>query len=975
MFSKKNYFSNDGTLFYRLNVAMRRKIILAIIILTSLASHNQLLAQSNKGAIRGKITDKKNGEALPGVNVVVKGTARGAATDFEGKFAIPELNSGDYQLDISLIGYKQVQRTGVKVTAGATTEINLQLEETLLALGQEVVIIGERPLFSIDETATRRTISRAEIEKAVVEDVTDVVATQVGVVQSDDEIHIRGGRSYENAFLLDGVSVQDPLAGTGFGLNLSAEAIEEVEVLTGGFNAEFGQAMSGIVNVTTKEGGEKYHGAVSYKRDHFGNYDPSTFLIGTFSEQSPFSFNADIAEFSVHGPEPITSYLLPALGIHPPGNFSIFTNLYALLSDNFTKYSAEQLYASTFYGTRFAPRQENDYSGLVKLTWRIDPTHKLMFSYNGSAVINQNTQSLQTNLEYVPPGPGYPYEFQENLDNFNTFTHLNNQISLAWTHTLNSRTFYELKLTRYFVNLRAEPAGMPWPDYLEPFDFPRPPILTYVENSDGSITVPPDGFYDAGNGPTWHDHFVEDFTLKAELSYNHSQRHNYKAGLEMTYRDMQLIDIYAPWSGPLGLNNDIYRVYPNYGAMYVQDKITYEGMIVNLGLRFDYWFPGEYVEDAVENSNVATINEAAREKFFNETYTLFGHSWKGRLSPRLGVSFPITDNQILFFSYGHFSKLPRPQFVYAKLGPNNSRSAFQRIGNPNLNPETTVAYEIGLKHKFSENDALSISAYYRDIFDYVTTVNVSGTGRFIRESFTTYLNLDYSRSRGVEVEYKKRAGDFLTGSVTGSYSIATGKSSSPDDAYLVARGVLPERAITEDFLIWDRPWQFGLNLNFFVSPQRKLRLFGLPLPNNWNFNVRYFAQAGKRYTPQFFTDSYTNNGKPIYTDDVDRNEQPDDPYGKTAELWQWVNAGFEKYFKLRGTTLALFIEGINLFNHQNSNIINPITGRAYENGDPTPTSWNDPLYPDVQSPATPFPFNPARYLTPRNVMLGVRARF
>jgi len=168
---------------------------------------------------------------------------RGAATDFDGKFAIPDLNPGDFQLDFSLIGYKQVQRTGVKVTAGATTEINLQLEETALALGQEVVVIGERPLFSIDDTTTRRAISSAEIQNAVVENVTDVVANQVGVVESDNEIHIRGGRSYENAFLLDGVSVQDPLSGTGFGLRLSTEAIEEVEVLTGGFNAEFGQAM------------------------------------------------------------------------------------------------------------------------------------------------------------------------------------------------------------------------------------------------------------------------------------------------------------------------------------------------------------------------------------------------------------------------------------------------------------------------------------------------------------------------------------------------------------------------------------------------------------------------------------------------------------------------------------------------------------------------------------------------------------
>lgn len=934
-----------------------------------------LFAQQDKGTISGRIIDHETNQGLPGVNVVVKGTYHGAATDLDGRFVVRNVSPGEYTLAVTMVGYKQVQVTGIKVIGGQTAEVNVKMESTVLALGQEIVIIGEKPLFNVDETSSRRTISRAEIENAVIENVTDVVANQVGVVESDDEIHIRGGRSYENAFLLDGVSVQDPLSGSGFGLRLSTEAIEEVEVITGGFNAEFGQAMSGIVNVTTKEGGETYHGSLSYKRDHFGEYDPGSFLIGTFSSRNSHSFNTDIGEYSLYGPEPLTSLVLPALGVRVPGKFTFFANGYVNLSDDYTKRAARQLYSDIFYGTRFAPRQSNNWSGLYKLTWKITPTHKLAISYNGSAAINQSTQSLQTNLEYVPPGPGYPYEYQENLDNFNSFTHLNIQTSAHWTHTLGSRTFYEIKLSRYFANLRAEPNGLRWTDYLEPADFPRPPIRTYVQNPDGSISIPPDGFFDAGNGPTWHDHFVEDVALRADLTFNKSQRHNYKAGLEMTYRDMQLIDIYAPWSGPLGLNNDIYRVFSNFGALYAQDKIIFEGMIVNLGARLDYWFPGKYVEDAVENQRVATITEAARTKFEGETYSLFGHRWKGRLSPRVGVSFPVSDHQMLFFSYGHFSKLPKPQFVYAKLGANSSRSAFQRIGNPNLNPETTVAYELGIKHTFTENDVLSVSAYYKDIFDYVTTVSISGSGRYIRESFVTYLNLDYSRSRGIELEYKKRAGDFLTGSITGSYSISTGKSSSPDDAYLVARGSLPEKSIEESFLIWDRPWQVSVNLNFFMSPKKRPKLFGVRLPSKWNLNLRYFAQAGKRYTPEFFTGSFTNTDKPIYSNDLNRDEQPDDPFGKVAARWEWLTLSFEKYFQLAGLDVTAFVEVINLFDRKNPNLINPTTGRAYEYGDPTPTAWNDPLYPDLDAPTNPFPFNPARYLTPRNVLVGLKLKF
>ncbi len=926
-----------------------------------------------KGSITGRIIDADTKAGLPGVNVLVKGTYQGAATDVEGNFIIPSLNPGDYTLQISMIGYTMVQKTGVKVTAGQTNALTVELVSTVLALGQEVTVIGSRPLFNIDETATRRTLSSGELEKTTLKNVQDIVASQVGVVKSDDEIHIRGGRSYENAFLLDGISVQDPLSGTGFGLRMSTEAIQEVEVITGGFNAEYGQAMSGVVDVKTKEGGIDFHGSVSYKRDHLGNFDQDIPVIGTFSSKSPFSFNTDVFELSLYGPEPLSHYILPAIGLKLPGELYFFTNGYMFLSDDFTKIAAKQLYSSTFYGTKFAPRQENNWSGIYKLTWRISPAHKLIASYNQSVAINQNTQTLQTNLEYVPPGPGYPYEYEKNLDNFNTFTHLNNQFSLYWTHTVSPKTFYEIKLSRYFANLRSDWQGRHWSEYQEPKDIVTQPVeYFYSPDSSTIYVIPGDGFWDYGNSTTWHDHYVEDYTLKFDISSHRSERNKMKAGIEMTYREMQLIDIYRPWFGELGLNNDIYRVNPNLGVAYIQDNITFRGLIANLGIRFDYWFPGEYVDQAVEDPEVVTISDATRRNYKNDTFKLFGHRWKGRLSPRIGVSHPITDNQMLFFSYGHFSKWPRPQFVYAKLGKYSSKSTFQTFGNPNLNPETTVAYELGLKHKFTENDVFTLTAYYRDIFDYVTTVSFRGTGRLAGRSFITYMNLDYSRSRGIEVEYKKRAGEFFSGALSFSYSIATGKSSTPDDALLVAKGSLDEKPITESFLIWDRPFQGNASVNFFVPDKKVLKIFGLKIPDNWNINARLTTQSGKRYTSSYFTGNYIKSGddlRPEYRTDIDN------PYNKVAQYWMWFDLNFEKYFKIAGLNLTFSIEVLNLFNQKNSNIINPVTGRAYEYGDPTPNSWNDPMYPDVQAPLDPYPYNPARYLNPRNVKLGVKLRF
>lgn len=223
------------------------------------------------GSISGTIKDKANGEPLPGVNVVLKGTYYGAATDINGRYNIQSINPGTYIVEVSLIGYKTVQFTGVQIAAGQTKKIDVELEETVLTLGQDVVVVGEKPLLDVEETQSKKTISKEEIEIAIIENITDLVSQQAGVIKSDNAIHIRGGRSYENAFLLDGVSVQDPLAGTGFGLQLSSSALEEVEVITGGYNAEFGQATSGVVNVRTREGGSKYHGYLSYKRDNFGN--------------------------------------------------------------------------------------------------------------------------------------------------------------------------------------------------------------------------------------------------------------------------------------------------------------------------------------------------------------------------------------------------------------------------------------------------------------------------------------------------------------------------------------------------------------------------------------------------------------------------------------------------------------------------------------------------------------------------------
>ncbi len=305
-----------------------------------------------------------------------------------------------------------------------------------------MIVVGTKPLLDVDETQSKTTISAEDIKNALVENVSDVVAQQAGIVKEDNEIHIRGGRTYENAFLLNGVSVQDPLAGTGFGLQLSANAIEEVDVITGGFNAEYGQATSGVVNVKTKEGGDKYSGYVSYKTDNWEIDLHGMFLTIKYLRW----ISADRSR--------LTSSLLPLLGIQIPGNLYFFGSFYMGLSDGITqgyyKPTAGRLYSSTFNGTRFAPEASNNWNWLGKITYKPSSTFRFSYSFNQSVSISQNTTALQTNLEFVEPSPGYQYTFQNILSNANVFTHNKNFSSLTITQTLSAKTYYELSLG-YFL--------------------------------------------------------------------------------------------------------------------------------------------------------------------------------------------------------------------------------------------------------------------------------------------------------------------------------------------------------------------------------------------------------------------------------------------------------------------------------------------------------------------------------------------
>ncbi len=905
------------------------KLLFVLVMLPVLA-----FSQAINTTISGHVYDKDTGDGLPGVNIIVQGTYKGTATDANGYFEIKSLSPGDYDIKASMIGYIVQIQTAIKVQLNRTTALDFQLEPTVLAFGQTVEVVGEKPLFDAELTASEQRMSEEEIKQKVVEDVNDLVADQVGVVVQDNKIFIRGGRADESMYVIDGQSIKDPLSGYSNTLYINASAIKELKVITGGFDAEYGQAMSGIIDVETREGGDEYEGNFVIKTDN---------LLSKYVN----SHNTDIIQFNIGGPDPITSNLLPNIGLDLPGELAFFLSGYTHLSDTYLPH-ASKLYPSKSAFNDFAPREENDWHILGKLSWTIKPGQKLTYSYDRSLNINQGYF-----LPRVSGERGYPYDFQENLDHYNTFTKEGFLSTLKWTHTLNATTFYNLSISRFYTSLHSAVQNKHWSDYVQYLDLE--PIY-YYPTSDGSIeTRFGDGFWDYGDSENWYDYFSDTWSLIGDFTYNPNERHSMKMGLESRYTDMQVIDINAPWYGESGLgrNHDFFRVFPNDGSLYIQDRITYSGMIVNLGLRYDYWFPGKYVDDAIKDPETVIITDEAREKYLEDTFEVFGLHGKGHLSPRLGISHPVTDNDVLYMHYGHFSQKPKGQYVYAKL-KSTSEATYQLFGNPNLDPTTTVAYELGLKHRFNANQTIEIKAYYKDMFDYPTAVSVKKySPRYGNISYLMYVNMDYARSRGIEMRFRRRYSKYLSGNIDFSYAVATGKSSSPNTNLLVAAGKVEEKPLGETSLSWDKPYRVSTDIYFDVPKGDGWNLFGFKMPEDWGFSVRWELESGKRYTKLV---------------DVDNNIYESDEYNSLSKMKMRTDLKFYKNFTMFNTLLSFFVEAENVFNNKIPRIINPVTGQPYEPGDIIPVTWYD----EVQDLP---PSNPARYEWPRRVMTGLEFQF
>lgn len=261
-----------------------KKILLALMI-------GVFLFGADFGRINGRVVDAETGEPLAGADVVIEGSELGAATDAQGEFVVLYVPAGTYKVTASYISFDPFSFTNVVVNADQTTLLNFRLSPTVIEV-KGVTAVAEREAIVRDAVHTRRAVTSQEMNRLPVTTINQVISLQAGVVTSARGTHLRGGRDGEISYVVDGIVTKVPNTNWQSAV-ISNSAVEEVSVVSGGFDAEYGDALSGVVNIVTKEGGAKISGGVNYLSD---------IMFQEWQEQIHYGYS--LADISLGGPFP-----------------------------------------------------------------------------------------------------------------------------------------------------------------------------------------------------------------------------------------------------------------------------------------------------------------------------------------------------------------------------------------------------------------------------------------------------------------------------------------------------------------------------------------------------------------------------------------------------------------------------------------------------------------------------------------------
>lgn len=974
---------------------LKRGFLCSIIILLVLLFSINIFAGIT-GKITGRVIDKQTKEGLPGVNVVIPELQMGAATDADGYYFILNVPVGTYTVTAQMITYAPVSTENVGVNADIATTVNFELVPQAIQM-EEVTVTAKKKLVETNVTSKQRTIDEEFLDEMTGNDVMEVVATNAGISGEGQNLHVRGGRTDEVGYMVDGMSIVDPVTKT-LGATINKNAVAEIKVMTGGFAAEYGEAMSGVINIVTKEGGKDYNGTVKYEGNSFlptdVNYGDNRFEVAlggpVVTENIRFFLSADAYSTNDWSPRfhetpdyfyagdsafawdvytydghydtltgewiitdtTITSYLWSDDSV-PYFQYQydtlVSTEQYAVVDTatgdttwhNYT-YVYSQPGIDTVLENRYGPaywdnlgpamphHKSHEYHGQLKFT--VKPTNNIKINFGGF-YSHQSLQNYANNLKY-------------NLEKYRSGNTDGYQVNGTVNWMLNERNFITLTGNYFYTATTIAPeffedidtfaapedGAIPqWYEFWKPYGLVDTVVFKELpSNNDKWRYNSPWGYWNAAQYRTQYIYpnyygymnyrYSNYWAVKADWTSQIGRYHELKAGVEFKKFELYQWDLYLPWDpNPF---EDNYHVYPMQLSAYAQDKMEFEGMVVNLGLRLDYLSSNTpyyvdplnvidpiYTTDTTISGTDTTITQVANTESDNVQLA----EPKYQVSPRLGISHPITETSVLHFNYGHFFQTPQMDYLFSGIGVNIAKRGNSVIGDPNLGAERTIAYEIGIATQIGADMAIDFTAYYKDIYGLIGTRKVYS----IPQTYYSYQNVEYGNVKGFEVAFQK-SGKYFSGNVSYTLSFAKGTASDAWEGYETSY-YYSDPVTGEGMSMPKIPYYLGYDqrhlVNFvltFRMPQGELPIYA----DNWSLTLNNSIASGTPYTPENLKGEITGT----------RNSERL-PWSTNTDL------KFRKGFKVGPMTPNIYVQVSNLFNVRNVEDVYVTTGLPDEDGE------------------------------------------
>lgn len=907
-------------------------LLILLILFSALTGYGQT------GKIAGRVTST-DGEPVPFVNVFIVDKNIGSATDIDGYYNIINVRPGEYSVTASAIGFQTLTIRNVRVSIDHTTQVEFELSSTGIMLNEQITVIADKPLVTKDLTASTANISSKDMAMLPVNEFEDVLKLQAGFVGGT----VRGGRTGEIVYAIDGVPVTDVYDGSNV-IDLNSNVIDELQFISGAFNAEYGKALSAYVNLVTKEAEEKFTGSVTtYFGGHFSNH------TNIFRETDQFNLTS-IRNFEGTFSGPILANLL-SFFIHSRYNY--FGGWMNGRRDYNPWDITINLGATDNIQDRYIIQKTGD-GKIVSMNWNekklfqgkliFKPLPALKISYN--SFYDDNEFSLYDHTYSLNPDGDYN-RFQTGATNI-----------LSVTHSMNSSSFYQASVSYLFNEYKH---------YVYK-DYNNPRYTNTLLDSQEPTDVP-----SLNTGGTKDRHFRR-FTStiggKLDFTSQISRNHMIKTGIEFNYhtlfhsdaRLLQPVDALPPSStgDPFvkmkwpdknnpdeNLAIDTYLRKPIEFSVYIQDKMEFMDLIINAGIRFDAFLPdGQLLTDPTDpniyqprkQENIAKTLEERREYWYTKP------SNKYQVSPRLGIAFPITDRGVIHVSYGHFFQIPNFQYLYYnqefKFGTGTGNVGY--AGNPDLKPEQSINGEIGLQQALTDEITLDITGFFRDIRNLTGTrsdeiIMYGGSSRY-----NQYKNTDFGFVRGIVFSFDKRMGNNWSASIDYTLQTAKGNASDPlamRNIYL--SGQRPEM----QFISLDVDQTHTVNVSLIYSS-----------PGKWGFSIIGTYGSGLPYTPR---DS--KNISKLLTN----SERKPQTYNVDLRAY--------KEFVFDNIRLNLFARVNNLFDVLNQLNVYYDTGSA--NSTEKEYQYRQLNLPELVNTLDEFYRDPSYYSEPRRIEIGCSVYF